>query len=419
MGATTSTSKKQRILRKHMGDSKWTDFLYYQLDITNPTLLRDFRMQQWKELADGQTTTMEFVSGVGEDLLEELTYVSRGPKADAILIWTVVNQYPDDLREFLVAAATKELKPVVSPAIANSVYGKEFVPEIKYMQPAAYFDYTAHLKDKPFTITPKISGVTGIIYKSDVETKIWSVSGARLIGFEHIVEDLQNMNMTGVVFIGQMVHRDTMDMNLHQRSMISRNTVKADDKSDLIFYISDILTTTEFDRQTSKKTFEERRQYIDTNIVETENIKILPVIYRGSDLRKIPKVLRQQREENNIEAVYINIDEAYYAYSNSQNYLMRKEINSADLMIIDYIEDEDRPEHLKGFVVDYKGTEVLVKDGFTTRERKFYWYYREHYLGWIMGIQYHKEIEENQSFNIVSPVFMELKDIGTPIRYRY
>ena len=401
-----------------MGDSKWTDFLYYQLDITNPTLLRDFRMQQWKELADGQTTTMEFVSGTGEDLLEELTYVSRGPKADAVLIWTVVNQYPEDLREFLVAAATKELKPVVSPAIANSVYGKEFVPEIKYMQAAYYFDHTAHLKDKPFTITPKLSGVTVIIYKSDIETKIWSVSGTRLIGFEHIVEDLNRMNMTGVVFIGQMVHRGTMDMSWTQRSMISRNTIKADDKSELIFYIADILTTSEFDRQTSTKIYSERRQYIESNIIETEFVKILPVIYRGADLKRIPKVIKQ-REENNIEAVYINIDDAYYAFSSSHNYLLRKTINSADLMIVDYIEDEDNPGQLKGFIVDYKNSDILIKDGYTARERKFYWYYREHYLGWIMGIQYQKETEDNGKFDIVSPVFLELKPVGTKIRHQY
>ena len=284
------------------------------------------------------------------------------------------------------------------------------------MKPMDYFDQINYIKDQRFTATPRIPGARCIIYKGPDETKIYSATGQIIEGFNTVIDAVNNMGLYDTVFIGKVV------LQAADGALISKPSTNSylanEGKYKLVYYIDDILTTKEFDKHICNRQYKDRRAFIDANIIETDTIKVTPIAYKGSNIKKIPEILRKQKE-NNMTGLYIYVDDDTYSFGFSQSHLLVREAVNADLMIIDYIEDEERPGYLKGFIVGYKNKEVLVKDGYTARERQFYWYYREHYLGWVMSVQYNKEIEDNGEHEIISPVFLELNPIGTKIRYKY
>lgn len=377
-------------------------------------------MREGKEEAGKQKINMPFVSGHGEDLIEHLIYLSQGPKQDAILAWKVINNYPRDLHDFLARAVSRDLPAVVSATIVNDVYGHDFVPDIKYMKPANYFYFRDYCKNSTFTVVPRILGHRCIITKNGDEVVVYSMSGKIFTGFSHIVSEIRRWPMDKIALIGIMTRRDNEGLTITKQRMNNNIVRQKADSDELIYYIDDLISYRDFERRINNTPYTDRRALIENIITETENIKITPVIYKGADILRLPKIVKQNIDNKTTEALLINIDDDPYYFGQSRSQTMLKEIHNADLMVLDYFEDEERPGMLKSFIVDYKGQDVEVSAGFSRTEREFYWFYGDNYLGWVMQLQYNAEItDEDGKLTIKDPVFIRMKPIGTKIRYSY
>ena len=380
----------------------------------------ELRMRDGKEEARGRTVDMPFVSGYGEDLIEHLIYLSDGPKQDAVLAWKVINNYPEDIHEFLAKVVMRDLPSAVSPSIVNEVYGKDFVPDIKYMKPANYFLHRGYCKNCTYTVVPRMLGYRCIITKNGNEVAVYSVAGKVFSGFAHIVNEIRNWPMDKIAIIGVMTHRNKEGLTIQQQRINVYAVKRKADSDELIYYIDDLISYRDFEKRINNTPYIDRRAFIDTNIIETENIKITPVIYRGTDVLRLPRIASQNIDNKTTEALLINIDDDPYYFGQSRSQTVIKEIHNADLMILDYLEDEERPGEIKAFIVDYKGHDVAVSLGYTMKERAFYWFYGENYLGWVMQLQYSSEITDDAgNITIKDPVFIRMKPIGTKIRYSY
>lgn len=422
MAATTSYDEKIRILRRNATNTKWTDFLLYQFGKTRLGLSRFLIFDKWAPSEITAEDVVPFVTGEGDDLLEYLTYMGAGNKKAVAKIHGSLTLYPAELHDFLIDAVLRDLEINVSAKQVNTVYGAGTVYEIPLMMPGLYYGNEDYVRQRQFTVSGWYNGTRCAVIKECGEARMYTRFGIVLEGFDELLQEFNDLPFDEVVFDGELVYKgeDAKDLSPYDRRMKERWIVRLPerDKSDIIFYIYDILSLKEFNRKTCKNIYKDRRTFLETNFTPTEHIQLAPILFNGRYRGNILKAFRVAKEKG-YAGILVNLDYDLYKYrQNSESFLYLRQMHEADLMIVDYTKKENE-DILQSFIVDYKGSNVVLPLGYSDEERKEFWEHRDDYLGRIAHIHFSvaKRTNDGSKYWLPGAAFLEMLPVGSPIRY--
>lgn len=270
-----------------------------------------------------------------------------------------------------------------------------------------------------FALTQKLNGVRATYYNG----RLYARSGVPYEGLGHITDVLADECFRGMVFDGELTLMDKGELSDNEAFRKAAGIVRSqnDDKTCVCFTIFDVIDDKEFESDKCTMTYKKRRAMLDgaaALLREDSPVKILPVLYMGTDQSKIPELLEQMVREDK-EGLMVNLD-VPYKRKHHNGILKVKRFYTMDLPIIACEEGSGRLNGTLGaFVLDYKGNQVRVGSGFSDEQRMEYWFWRDELIGRLCEVQY-KEISRKKTTGEESlqfPTFVSLRTDKNDISY--
>ena len=410
---------KCEFIKAHRDDTYFKRFLYFAL---NPMLTYNISKKSTDKLMaeenfDGQK--LIFFNDIFE-CCEHLSRLRGMDDATLRQVKMLLNvKYPEmDERELYIQLLSKKVRLGIAAKTINKII-PNLIPEWEVQQ--AYTVEKYPLKEgTEFWLTQKLNGARATLY----EGQLLARSGMPYKGLEHITDALSWLRVAGFVADGELTLKDKGDLSDNEAFRVSTGILNSDNvnKTVICYTIFDIIPVKDFDALKPQVTYRYRRDILNQfaeRIADTDGaVKVLPVLYHGTDQSKIEELLEQMVREDK-EGLMINTD-APYRRTRHKGILKVKRFYTMDLPIIRCEEGTGRLSGTLGaFVLKYKENEVKVGSGFTDEQREQFWNNRDDMEGLLCEVKY-KEISQDKGTGFESlqfPVFVGIRTDKTEVSY--
>ena len=410
------SNAKLTVLRKYREDNWFRMFLYYAL---NPLLtynLSEATLRKRTETEEEKQPLIFF-----NNIFECCEFLSRLRGIDDATVRqvkTLLYHYCTDTeREVYTKLLAKTLRLGVTAKTVNKVI-RELIPEWEVQQ-AYPIDKYPIKEGTDFWLTQKLNGVRATLYRGQLVAR----SGQPYKGLDHILRAVGDyVQNTGLVLDGELTLKNKGELSDNEAFRMATGILNSDeeDKSQICYTIFDVITVDDFENANPKVTYSNRRAVLDDMDImfNTDCTSVLPVLYHGTDQRKIWELLERMVAEDK-EGLMLNTDVPYYR-NRHKGILKVKRFYSMDLPILRCEEGSGRLEgKLGAFVLDFRGNEVKVGSGFSDEQRDTYWQNREEIAGTLCEVKY-KEVSSDKNTGLESlqfPVFIRLRDDKSEASY--
>ena len=410
---------KCEFIKAHRDDTYFKRFLYFAL---NPMLTYNISKKSTDKLMaeenfDGQK--LIFFNDIFE-CCEHLSRLRGMDDATLRQVKMLLNvKYPErDERNLYIQLLSKKVRLGIAAKTINKII-PNLIPEWKVQQ--AYTVEKYPLKEgTEFWLTQKLNGARATLY----EGQLLARSGMPYKGLEHITDALSWLRVAGFVADGELTLKDKGDLSDNEAFRVSTGILNSDNvnKTVICYTIFDMIPVKDFDALKPQVTYRYRRDILNQfaeRIADTDGaVKVLPVLYHGTDQSKIEELLEQMVREDK-EGLMINTD-APYRRTRHKGILKVKKFYTMDLPIIRCEEGTGRLSGTLGaFVLKYKENEVKVGSGFTDEQREQFWNNRDDMEGLLCEVKY-KEISQDKGTGLESlqfPVFVGIRTDKTEVSY--
>lgn len=410
---------KCEFIKAHRDDTYFKRFLYFAL---NPMLTYNISKKSTDKLIaeenfDGQK--LIFFNDIFE-CCEHLSRLRGMDDATLRQVKMLLNvKYPEmDERELYIQLLSKKVRLGIAAKTINKII-PNLIPEWEVQQ--AYTVEKYPLKEgTEFWLTQKLNGARATLY----EGQLLARSGMPYKGLEHITDALSWLRVAGFVADGELTLKDKGDLSDNEAFRVSTGILNSDNvnKTVICYTIFDMIPVKDFDALKPQVTYRYRRDILNQfaeRIADTDGaVKVLPVLYHGTDQSKIEELLEQMVREDK-EGLMINTD-APYRRTRHKGILKVKRFYTMDLPIIRCEEGTGRLSGTLGaFVLKYKENEVKVGSGFTDEQREQFWNNRDDMEGLLCEVKY-KEISQDKGTGFESlqfPVFVGIRTDKTEVSY--
>lgn len=379
-------------------DNRCEDFDAFLKWLLNPQIITGIDRKKLKM----RSVSRCFESQNLKDILDYLVEHNTGRDVDVGYCRSFMNANPE-YEAFLFSVFTKSLKLGVDVKLVNKTYGEDFIFNWEIQQ--AYPIEKYPLKPNTWiTITQKCNGVRATYYRG----KIMARSGVEFKGVDHIVNALSYYpDYMSFVFDGELMLKDKTGLSDNEAFRKATGIINSDgDKSEICLTVFDVVPLEDFESKCPKVKYSRRREIMQS-LEDTENVKILPVLYRGTDHTQIPVLLNKIVAEDK-EGLMVNLDVPYKRKRHS-GILKVKRFYTMDLRVVSVEEGEGKYVDMLGKVnVDFNGNIVGVGSGFTDEQRIKYWEDRDYLINKIIEVKY-KEVSTDKKTGLQSlqfPVFI-------------
>lgn len=415
----TGANAKCEFIKAHRDDIYFKRFLYFAL---NPMLTYNISKKSTDKLMaeenfDGQK--LIFFNDIFE-CCEHLSRLRGMDDATLRQVKMLLNvKYPEkDERDLYIQLLSKKVRLGIAAKTINKII-PNLIPEWEVQQ--AYTVEKYPLKEgTEFWLTQKLNGARATLY----EGQLLARSGMPYKGLEHITDALSWLRVAGFVADGELTLKDKGDLSDNEAFRVSTGILNSDNvnKTVICYTIFDMIPVKDFDALKPQVTYRYRRDILNQfaeRIVDTDGaVKVLPVLYHGTDQSKIEELLEQMVREDK-EGLMINTD-APYRRTRHKGILKVKRFYTMDLPIIRCEEGTGRLSGTLGaFVLKYKENEVKVGSGFTDEQREQFWNNRDDMEGLLCEVKY-KEISQDKGTGLESlqfPVFVGIRTDKTEVSY--
>lgn len=406
-------------IKSHDEDTYFKRFLYFAL---NPLITYNISKKSLDKLMSGNNADGQKLIFFN-DIFECCEYLSRlRSMDDATLrqIKTLLDmKYPDqEEKELYMQLLSKTVRLGITGKTINKII-PNLIPEWEVQQAYPVDKYPLKVGTE-FWLTQKLNGARATLY----EGQLLARSGMPYKGLEHITEALSWLRVAGFVADGELTLRDKGSLSDNEAFRVATGVLNSDsvNKTVICYTIFDMIPIKDFDSPTPQTTYRYRREILNQfaqRIGDTDGaVKVLPVLYHGTDQSKIDELLEQMVREDK-EGLMINTD-VPYRRTRHKGILKVKRFYTMDLPIIRCEEGTGRLDGTLGaFVLKYKGNEVRVGSGFTDEQREHFWENKENLTGVLCEVKY-KEISQDKGTGLESlqfPVFMGLRTDKTEVSY--
>lgn len=415
----TGANAKCEFIKAHRDDTYFKRFLYFAL---NPMLTYNISKKSTDKLMaeenfDGQK--LIFFNDIFE-CCEHLSRLRGMDDATLRQVKMLLNaKYPEkDERELYIQLLSKKVRLGIAAKTINKII-PNLIPEWEVQQ--AYTVEKYPLKEgTEFWLTQKLNGARATLY----EGQLLARSGMPYKGLEHITDALSWLRVAGFVADGELTLKDKGDLSDNEAFRVSTGILNSDNvnKTVICYTIFDMIPVKDFDALKPQVTYRYRRDILNQfaeRIADTDGaVKVLPVLYHGTDQSKIEELLEQMVREDK-EGLVINTD-VPYRRTRHKGILKVKRFYTMDLPIIRCEEGTGRLSGTLGaFVLKYKENEVKVGSGFTDEQREQFWNNRDDMEGLLCEVKY-KEISQDKGTGLESlqfPVFVGIRTDKTEVSY--
>lgn len=415
----TGANAKCEFIKAHRDDTYFKRFLYFAL---NPMLTYNISKKSTDKLMaeenfDGQK--LIFFNDIFE-CCEHLSRLRGMDDATLRQVKMLLNvKYPEmDERELYIQLLSKKVRLGIAAKTINKII-PNLIPEWEVQQ--AYTVEKYPLKEgTEFWLTQKLNGARATLY----EGQLLARSGMPYKGLEHITDALSWLRVAGFVADGELTLKDKGDLSDNEAFRVSTGILNSDNvnKTVICYTIFDMIPVKDFDALKPQVTYRYRRDILNQfaeRISDTDGaVKVLPVLYHGTDQFKIEELLEQMVREDK-EGLMINTD-VPYRRTRHKGILKVKRFYTMDLPIIRCEEGTGRLSGTLGaFVLKYKENEVKVGSGFTDEQREQFWNNRDDMEGLLCEVKY-KEISQDKGTGLESlqfPVFVGIRTDKTEVSY--
>lgn len=388
----SGTKAKQQFLL----DNRCDDFDTFLKWLLNPQIVTGIDRKKLKM----RSVSRCFESQDLKDILDYLVEHNTGRDVDVGYCRSFMNVNPK-YEAFLFSVFTKSLKLGVDVKLVNKTYGEDFIFNWEIQQ--AYPIEKYPLKPNTWiTITQKCNGVRATYYRG----KIMARSGVEFKGLDHIVNELDDA-YSNYVLDGELMLKDKTGLTDNEAFRKATGIINSDgNKSEICMTVFDCLPVADFDSPTPKMRYSQRRRLMD-GLEDTDNVRVLPVLYQGTDHTQIPILLDKMVAEDK-EGLMVNLDVPYKRKRHS-GILKVKRFYTMDLRVVSVEEGEGKYVGMLGKVnVEFNGNVVGVGSGFTDEQRIKYWEDRDYLVNKIIEVKY-KEVSTDKKTGLESlqfPVFV-------------
>lgn len=415
----TGANAKCEFIKAHRDDTYFKRFLYFAL---NPMLTYNISKKSTDKLMaeenfDGQK--LIFFNDIFE-CCEHLSRLRGMDDATLRQVKMLLNvKYPErDERDLYIQLLSKKVRLGIAAKTINKII-PNLIPEWEVQQ--AYTVEKYPLKEgTEFWLTQKLNGARATLY----EGQLLARSGMPYKGLEHITDALSWLRVAGFVADGELTLKDKGDLSDNEAFRVSTGILNSDNvnKTVICYTIFDMIPVKDFDALKPQVTYRYRRDILNQfaeRIADTDGaVKVLPVLYHGTDQSKIEELLEQMVREDK-EGLMINTD-VPYRRTRHKGILKVKRFYTMDLPIIRCEEGTGRLSGTLGaFVLKYKENEVKVGSGFTDEQRERFWNSRDDMDGLLCEVKY-KEISQDKGTGLESlqfPVFVGIRTDKTEVSY--
>lgn len=415
----TGANAKCEFIKAHRDDIYFKRFLYFAL---NPMLTYNISKKSTDKLMaeenfDGQK--LIFFNDIFE-CCEHLSRLRGMDDATLRQVKMLLNvKYPEmDERDLYIQLLSKKVRLGIAAKTINKII-PNLIPEWEVQQ--AYTVEKYPLKEgTEFWLTQKLNGARATLY----EGQLLARSGMPYKGLEHITDALSWLRVAGFVSDGELTLKDKGDLSDNEAFRVSTGILNSDNvnKTVICYTIFDMIPVKDFDALKPQVTYRYRRDILNQfaeRIADTDGaVKVLPVLYHGTDQSKIEELLEQMVREDK-EGLMINTD-APYRRTRHKGILKVKRFYTMDLPIIRCEEGTGRLSGTLGaFVLKYKENDVKVGSGFTDEQREQFWNNRDDMEGLLCEVKY-KEISQDKGTGLESlqfPVFVGIRTDKTEVSY--
>lgn len=415
----TGANAKCEFIKAHQDDIYFKRFLYFAL---NPMLTYNISKKSTDKLMaeenfDGQK--LIFFNDIFE-CCEHLSRLRGMDDATLRQVKMLLNvKYPEkDERDLYIQLLSKKVRLGIAAKTINKII-PNLIPEWEVQQ--AYTVEKYPLKEgTEFWLTQKLNGARATLY----EGQLLARSGMPYKGLEHITDALSWLRVAGFVADGELTLKDKGDLSDNEAFRVSTGILNSDNvnKTVICYTIFDMIPVKDFDALKPQVTYRYRRDILNQfaeRIEDTDGaVKVLPVLYHGTDQSKIEELLEQMVREDK-EGLMINTD-VPYRRTRHKGILKVKRFYTMDLPIIRCEEGTGRLSGTLGaFVLKYKENEVKVGSGFTDEQREQFWNNRDDMEGLLCEVKY-KEISQDKGTGLESlqfPVFVGIRTDKTEVSY--
>lgn len=415
----TGANAKCEFIKAHRDDTYFKRFLYFAL---NPMLTYNISKKSTDKLMaeenfDGQK--LIFFNDIFE-CCEHLSRLRGMDDATLRQVKMLLNvKYPErNERDLYIQLLSKKVRLGIAAKTINKII-PNLIPEWEVQQ--AYTVEKYPLKEgTEFWLTQKLNGARATLY----EGQLLARSGMPYKGLEHITDALSWLRVAGFVADGELTLKDKGDLSDNEAFRVSTGILNSDNvnKTVICYTIFDMIPVKDFDALKPQVTYRYRRDILNQfaeRISDTDGaVKVLPVLYHGTDQFKIEELLEQMVREDK-EGLMINTD-VPYRRTRHKGILKVKRFYTMDLPIIRCEEGTGRLSGTLGaFVLKYKENEVKVGSGFTDEQRERFWNNRDDMEGLLCEVKY-KEISQDKGTGLESlqfPVFVGIRTDKTEVSY--
>lgn len=406
-------------IKSHDEDTYFKRFLYFAL---NPLITYNISKKSLDKLMSGNNADGQKLIFFN-DIFECCEYLSRlRSMDDATLrqIKTLLDiKYPDqEEKELYMQLLSKTVRLGITGKTINKII-PNLIPEWEVQQAYPVDKYPLKVGTE-FWLTQKLNGARATLY----EGQLLARSGMPYKGLEHITDALSWLRVAGFVADGELTLKDKGSLSDNEAFRVATGVLNSDsvNKTVICYTIFDMIPVKDFDALKPQVTYKYRRDILNQfaeRIADTDGaVKVLPVLYHGTDQSKIEELLEQMVREDK-EGLMINTD-APYRRTRHKGILKVKRFYTMDLPIIRCEEGTGRLSGTLGaFVLKYKENEVKVGSGFTDEQREQFWNNRDDMEGLLCEVKY-KEISQDKGTGLESlqfPVFVGIRTDKTEVSY--
>ena len=297
--------------------------------------------------------------------------------------------------ELLEKLICKDLSIGCDSKTINSVISG-LIPTFNVQLANKYFDKPEYVEGKKFAITTKIDGGRIIALKENGQVSFFTRAGQKYEGLVDLEEEMQRLMPDNTCLDGEitlLVRGNLSSKEAYKETMKIVRT-KDKEKHGLKMQVFDWMPAEDFKKQKCEMPYKYRRVVLNNLFDELDfrYFELLPLLYVGDDCSKITEILEEE-VANGEEGVMINIYDAPYSFSRTNDLLKVKKMNDIDLEIIGFEPGSGRLAGTLGAIlVRYKyGNVVKVGSGFSDEQRKEIWEHQSDWLGAVCTIQYFEE----------------------------
>lgn len=223
----------------------------------------------------------------------------------------------------------------------------------------------------------------------------------------HNVDIIQHEIAEQPKLIGFVLDGEIYSKNWSETISITKTIKTHKIAENLIFYVFDILTITEWENKQCNKPLIERKKLLNSKLIDTPHVQKVR-FKKIKDLQDAYKIYEYYLSKG-LEGIMLKRIDSLYKFKRTKDWLKVKDVLTDEFLVVDILEGTGKYKGMLGSVVIQlkDGRKMKVGTGFTDEQRKKYWNNKNLILNKYIEVAYQELTNDGKLRN---PRFIRVRE---------